>query len=146
MTGGRRLIGQLGVPLAPPEAFDLFTPVGEREWVHGWEPRFTRGMHDDTEPGTVFETEAHGRRTTWVVVSRDRPRSISYARVTPGDRAGTVTVRVAPAAGFAEVEVEYALTALVPEAEAGLAEFAAGYAEYLGAWERAIAECVRRRA
>lgn len=145
MTAGRRLVGRLGVPLAPAEAFDLFTPLGEREWIHGWEPHFPHGAHDDTEPGTVFETEAHGARTTWVVVARDRPRRISYARVAPGDRAGTVTVRVEPAGGFAEVEVEYALTALAPSSEAALAEFADGYAAYLTEWERAIAECVALR-
>ena len=145
MTAGHRLVGRLGVPLTPAEAFGLFTPLGEREWVHGWEPRFARPVGDDTEPGTVFETDGHGGRTTWVVVSRERPWRISYARVAPDDRAGTVTVRVEPAGGFAEVEVEYALTALVPEAEVELAAFAEGYAAYLGEWEAAIAECVARR-
>lgn len=87
-----RLVGQVRVPLAPAEAFVLFTAVGERAWVHGWDPQFPHPVNDDAEPGTVFETDAHGRRTTWVVTERERPHRISYARVTPGDRAGTVSV------------------------------------------------------
>ena len=132
------LVGRLRVPLAPADAFVLFTPLGERAWVHGWEPRFPRPVDDDTEPGTVFETEAHGGSTTWVVTARDRPRAISYARVTPGDRAGTVTVRLEADGTSSLVEVVYDLTALAPESEADLREFADGYAAYLESWERDI--------
>ena len=133
------LVGRLRVPLAPADAFVLFTPLGERVWVHGWEPRFPRPVDDDAEPGTVFVTEAHGGCTTWVVTARDRPRAISYARVTPGDRAGTVTVRLGADGGSSLVEVVYDLTALAPESEADLQEFADGYAAYLESWERDIA-------
>lgn len=135
----RSLVGRLRVPLPPADAFVLFTPLGEREWVHGWEPRFPRPVEDDTEPGTVFVTEAHGESTVWVVTARERPRTISYTRVTSGDRAGTVTVRLESVGEGAEVEVAYELTALVPEAEAELARFATGYAAYLQSWENDIA-------
>ena len=41
MTGTqRRLTGRIQVALPPGEAFRLFTPRGEEEWVHGWQPRF----------------------------------------------------------------------------------------------------------
>jgi len=133
------LVGRLRVPLAPADAFVLFTPLGERVWVHGWEPRFPGSVDDDTEPGTVFVTEAHGGSTTWVVTARDRPRAISYARFTPGDRAGTVTVRLEADGTTSLVEVVYDLTALAPESEADLQEFADGYAAYLESWERDIA-------
>ncbi len=136
------LVGRLRVPLPPADAFVLFTAVGEREWVHGWEPRFPRPVDDDTEPGSVFVTDGHGGGTVWVVTARDRPWLISYARVTPGDRAGTVTVRLAPAGEEGEhsdVEVAYELTALVPEAEHDLRRFAEGYSAYLASWERDIA-------
>jgi hypothetical protein len=134
----QRLTGRIQVALPPGEAFRLFTPRGERDWAHGWHPRFPAGAADDTEPGTVFETDAHGQHTIWVVTSRQPGRRISYARVTPGDQAGTVTVTVSPAGSYSEVEVSYELTALTNAADHKLTAFGAGYPAYLQSWQDAI--------
>jgi hypothetical protein len=139
-----RLTGRITVALPPREAFALFTPRGERAWEEGWEPRFPVAVTDDTEPGTVFETHAHGRYTTWLVIAREPDRLISYARVTPHDRAGTVTVAIGDADGHSEVEVTYVLTPLTDTAEPALREFAAHYPAYLHSWEDAIAAWLRR--
>jgi hypothetical protein len=140
MSGSQvRLTGVVRVALPPAEAFRLFTPRGEQDWVPGWSPRFPAPAPDDTEPGTVFETDAHGATTTWVVLARQPGRHISYSRVTPGERAGTVAVTVEDAGGHSAVEVTYALTALRPAAVAGLHDFARGYPAYLRSWQDAIA-------
>ncbi|TMR11175.1 hypothetical protein, partial [Nonomuraea zeae] len=89
-----RLTGRLSVALPPEEAFVLFTPRGEERWVAGWRPRFPAPAGDDSAPGTVFETGEHGELTTWVVTGREAGWRVSYARLTPGSRAGTVTVEV----------------------------------------------------
>ena len=135
----RRLTGRIQVALPPGEAFRLFTPRGEEDWAHGWHPSFPAPAPDDTEPGTVFETSAHGQHTIWLVTGREAGKRISYARVTPGDRAGTVTVTLSPAGPHSEVEVTYELTALAGTAEHQLAEFADGYPAYLRSWQDAIA-------
>ena len=142
----RRLVGRLRVALPAADAFALFTPLGEREWAHGWDPQFPCPIDDDTVPGTVFETDAHGRRTTWVVTSNEPPHGIAYARVTPGDRAGTVSVALKPANDHTEVEVTYVLTSLASSAERDLQRFADGYVAYLQSWEHDIAACLARRA
>jgi hypothetical protein len=121
------------------QAFLLFTPRGEQNWAHGWRPRFPAPAPDDTEPGTVFETSAHGQRTIWLVTDRDPGRRISYARLTPGDQAGSVTVTVNAVGDHSEVEVTYLLTALTAAAEGKLAEFADSYPAYLQSWQDAIA-------
>ena len=140
MTGTRRrLTGRIQVALPPGEAFRLFTPRGEQDWAHGWHPRFPAPAPDDTEPGTVFETSAHGRHATWLVTGREPGKRITYARVTPGEQAGTVTVTVSPAGQHSEVEVTYELTALTSLAERKLTEFADGYPAYLQSWQDAIA-------
>ena len=140
MTGAqRRLTGRIQVALPPGEAFRLFTPRGEQDWAHGWHPRFPGPADDDTEPGTVFETSAHGQDTVWLVTDRQQGMRISYARVTPGDRAGTVTVTISPAGRHSEVEVTYHLTALTGPASVKLSEFADGYSAYLRSWEDDIA-------
>ena len=147
MTGPLRLTGRIRVGLPPAEAFRLFTARGEQDWAPGWDPVFPAETPDDTEPGTVFETGghgqpgAHGHATIWVVTDRQPGRRISYARVTPGDRACTVTVTLSPAGQHGEasdVEVTYQLTALSAAAQPGLREFADGYAAYLQSWQDAI--------
>jgi hypothetical protein len=87
----------------------------------------------------VFETEANGRTTTWLVVERMPGRRLRYARVTPGVGAGTVTVDLADAGGTSDVTVAYDLTALAPSAAESLHGFAARYQQMLGEWAAAIA-------
>jgi len=135
-----RLTGSLDVGLPPAQAFTLFTPTGERAWAHGWDPEFPSPGADETEPGVVFRTRHGGHVTTWTVASREPGRAISYTRVTPGDRAGIVSVRCQAAAPGTRVTVGYDLTALAPEANAELDRFAAGYPGFLASWERAIAD------
>lgn len=154
MTSTRqRLTGRIQVDLPPDEAFRLFTPRGEQDWVHGWQPIFPAPALDDSEPGTVFETTAHGQRTIWLVTSRQQGKRISYARVTPGDRAGTVTVIVNAAIGpneasspneASEVEVTYHLTALTSASADRLRKFADGYPAYLRSWQDAITAWLHR--
>jgi hypothetical protein len=134
------LTGHLSVPLPPAQAFDLFTPRGEQRWVAGWEPRFPAAATDDSAPGTVFETIAHGHTTTWVVAERTRGRRIRYARVVPGINAGTVTVALSGGAdNHSDVTVVYELTALKASAVRHLHDFAAGYPDMLRQWADAIA-------
>ncbi len=139
----RRLIGRIQVGLPTDEAFRLFTPRGEQDWVTGWEPRFPAPASDDTQPGTVFETNAHGQTTIWLVLDRQWGKRISYARVTPGDQAGTVTIVVSPTGRHSEVEVTYELTALTGAASSKLREFADNYPAYLRSWQDVISARLR---
>jgi hypothetical protein len=135
----RRMSGTFDLPMWRDEAFVLFTPEGERQWADGWDPQYPAGRADDTEPGTVFQTAAHGQPTTWVVVDRDHGRMMSYARITEHARAGTVTVTLDDAAGGGcVVTVSYDLTALSEEGAAELDEFAATFQEFLRSWREAI--------
>jgi hypothetical protein len=138
ISGRERLTGHITVPLPPAQAYPLFTPRGEQAWARGWHPSFPAAAPDDTDPGTVFETHAHGQPTIWLVTGREPGRRICYARVTPGDLAGTVTVTITPSGAHSDVEVTYELTALTDAAEGRLRDFAAGYPAYLSSWQAAI--------
>jgi hypothetical protein len=135
----RRLTGRIQVSLPPDEAFRLFTPRGEQDWAAGWEPRFPAPAPDDTEPGTVFETDAHGQHTIWLVLDRLWGTRISYARVTPGGLAGTVTIVVSAAGRHSEADVTYELTELSGTTGHQLRDFARAYPGYLQSWQDAIA-------
>jgi hypothetical protein len=124
-----RLTGTIPVPLPPKDALALFTPTGERAWAQGWDPHFPSPAADDTEPGTVFQTDHAGRRSTWTVARREVATTIAYVTSTPGERAALATV-------------SYDLTALVPEANAELDRFAAHYPHFLQQWQQAIAQAV----
>ncbi|MFD0358799.1 SRPBCC family protein [Streptomyces sp. NPDC127110] len=135
----RVLSAVLTVPLPPEAAFRLFTARGERDWVPGWEPVFPVAAPDDTEPGTVWLTSSDEEETTWLVAARDFPHSVSYARITPGVRAGTVTVDLAAAGTGSEVRVTYDMTPLTPAAAEALDEFAAGFPTFIDSWAELIA-------
>jgi len=143
----QRLSDRIQIALPADEAFELFTPRGECEWAgDGWDPRFPAPTSDDSEPGTVFETDAHGRRTTWLVTERVRGRRIAYAQVVPGERAGSITVTLDAAEGGSEAEVVYELTSLSESGAQHLKQFADGYGDFLQSWEDEIAACLTKRA
>ena len=134
-----RLTRTIPVSMPSVKAFSLFTPSGERAWVEEWNPIFPASVSDETEPGTVFETDHGGTNTIWVVARCEPGVLIEYARITPGDRAGLVTVVCAPAGdNDTLVTVTYELTALSPEANAALDDFAEGYADFMDHWRLAI--------
>jgi Polyketide cyclase / dehydrase and lipid transport len=134
-----QLTGRLTVALPPDQAFHLFTPRGEQDWVPQWRPTFPIPADDATTPGTVFETHAHGQTITWVVVDRTWGRRIRYVRVIPHANAGTVTVTLDDADGQSDVTVTYELTALTDDANQHLQEFAERYPAFLQSWQDAIA-------
>lgn len=134
-----RLSGQFTLDLPPAEAFRLFTARGERDWVAGWEPIFPVPTEDDAAVGTVFETDAHGHRTVWMVVDSQPPHRIRYAQVRLGERAGTVSVSLDEAGGGSLVTVTYELTPLTEAAGPAVDHFAADYPAFLAGWPAAIA-------
>jgi hypothetical protein len=131
--------GSFTLPSPPDRTLGWFTPEGERRWVPGWEPEtlHTPGTDLDVE-GAVFRTAATGEETLWIVLRLDRAAGIAeYARVTPGNRLGTVHVRCTPnAEGGTEVDVIYRLTALSKAGEAVLGALTeTAYAEMLADWQ-----------
>lgn len=141
----RRLTGRLTVALPPDQAFRLFTPRGEEDWVQEWKPHFPTPPVDDSAPGTVFETQAHHQTTTWVIVDRTWGQHIRYARVIPHANAGTVSVTLDETGGHSEVVVTYELTALTDAANHDLHEFAERYPAFLQSWQDAIAAYLAKK-
>lgn len=140
-----RLEGTVAVPLSQPDAFGLFTPSGERRWAEGWDPSFPAFEPDETRPGTVFQTERQ-HLVTWVVVTCDRPRSITYANLSGNDRAGLIQVCCCSSqGGTTTARVSYDMTALSDDGDAALHTFAAQYEQYMTHWQDAIAAALSDR-
>ena len=130
------------LPMAPSEAFQFFTPEGERAWAKGWEPRYLHPADGRTTAGMVFTT-AHGEEETLWTMTRHEPESgiAEYLRVTPGSRMGTVRVQCSQAEAGTTVTVTYALTALTPEGNATLRALdAPAYEAFIDSWGSSIRE------
>ena len=136
----RRASGQIEIPLPAGEAIWLFTPEGERAWVPGWDPVYPGGEPSESD-GTVFVTDVHGLRTTWVINSIDRGTGkASYARTTPGAHAGTVGVDCEDSRpGYCTVTVRYDMTVIDDADESVLDPYRAGpFDQMLDSWATAI--------
>ena len=120
------LTGSFRLEASPERAMPLFTAEGERAWAPGWDP-----VGDDD----CWTTSAHGTTTYWLTVDRT-PTSARYARVTPGDTAGTVAVTCTGDCTGTVVTVTYDLHSLGPAGEERLPSFEAGYDGMLAEWQR----------
>ncbi len=108
---------------APPaRVLPLFTALGEKAWVPGWEPQILSGRE---ERGSVFRTVRGDRETIWIVVDcRPSEGRASYARLAQGSNMGLVDVQCSAApGGGTEVSVRYTLTGLNAEGRAFVTEF-----------------------
>jgi len=145
-----RRTGKIRVPAQVGEAFELFTPLGEKEWVGpSWDPQFRVPASGEMEPGAVFTTrEPDGTETIWTTLSFDRAlHQVSYLRTTPGSRVGRVDVCCQPAAELGTTaEMTYTFTALTPAGNDYLAAWTAErYAALMAEWEQKIAAALAAR-
>lgn len=106
--------GRLTLTTAPAAAFPYFTPEGEKDWVPDWTPEYLHPPDGTLSVGLRFRTRHGGEETLWMVTDLNVARGrVTYARITPGSRYGTVTVEVRRGeAGGSEVEVSYSMTPL----------------------------------
>ena len=135
------LTGRVEVAAAPADAFQFFTPEGERLWVPGWEPEYLHPPDGTLAAGLAFRTLHGGELTLWLVSRCDRAAgALEYVRVTPGSRIGTVSVQLSAAAGgdATVATICYRLTSLSAAGDRALETFASGFAGMLAEWERRI--------
>jgi hypothetical protein len=125
---------------APPErAFEMFTPLGERAWAEGWDPRFLHPPDGAACEGSVFVTRAGGRETIWTTIAHHPPKHAAYSRVTPGLHAVIVRVHLRAAEdGGSLADVSYEFTALTPAGNDAVAEMVGGFDVWMEAWQTSI--------
>jgi len=130
------------------EAFPLFTPKGEEDWVPGWKPDYFAPESGETRKDMLFATGAGAERTWWTCLDWEpEAHRVRYLRLTPDSRAAFVEVTCrARDARTTEVTVSYDVQALGEAGEryiAGMTDEA--FAGMIGAWSALIGEMDRGR-
>lgn len=121
--------------------FELFSPLGERAWVPGWNPELLHPQGAGWAEGQIFRTRDQHRDAIWLVTRLDRAgRSVEYHRVEPGRYVARIRVACAAAGeDQTQASVSYAFMALSPEgSEEILAMTGAEYEEKMRRWRRWI--------
>jgi len=129
--------------------FPLFSPVGEKLWVPGWDPELLHPAGTEWAEGLVFRTREERGDAIWIVTRLDRPaHDVEYHRVEPDRYVARIHVHcVAAGQAATDASVEYEFIGL---SESGNAEIAAmdepGYAAKMARWTQWINDHLRRTA
>ena len=133
------LRGGFGLVMAPDEAFPLFTALGEKEWVPGWDPELVFPASGELEQDQVFLTGEGDEKTFWYVSQVDfKSHRVDYIRNTPTSRVARVHVEVHPDGTGSKVDVTYVWTALSESGAREIEAAAAGYEAMMGEWKRLV--------
>ena len=108
------LSGGFTLPIPLQEAFPLFSPLGEKRWVPGWDPELVHPPGVEWERGLIFRTREERGDAIWVVTALDRERhEVEYHRVEAGRYVARVQVRCSAApADATRVQVTYTFVGL----------------------------------
>jgi len=142
------LEGGLRVAAAVDEAFELFSPRGERAWVPGWEPELVHPPGASWAAGQIFRTRGKRGDAIWVVTALDRSRhEAEYYRVEAERYVARVRVACeARGPARTEVRVSYLYVGLSPTGNEDIATMSAeDYEERMRHWEGWIREYLSRR-
>ncbi len=130
------------LPAAPHEVFPLFSPLGEKRWVHGWNPTMLYPASGATQPDMVFTTQhANEPAKIWAIIAYTPEQSqISYLNVLPTSHMSKVEVACeADGVQRSTVRITYTLTSLTRQGNSYLDGFTQEhYQEYISSWETAL--------
>ena len=135
--------GELAVALPIDGAFELFSPLGEKLWVPGWDPELLHPPGASWERGLIFRTREEKGDAVWIVTDLDHAaHRVEYHRVEAGRYLARVRVQCARAAERqTRVTVSYAFVGLSPDGNAEIARMTPGdYVDKMQRWERWIGE------
>jgi len=135
------------LPCPVETAFPLFSPLGEKDWVPGWNPTLLHPPGVDWAEGQVFTTQEEKGEAVWVVTRLDRARhEAAYVRVEPGRTVAQVRVRCeARDAARTDVRVDYTFAGLSDEGNAAIAAMTEdAYVQKMTRWREAIEAHLRR--
>jgi len=89
-----RLSGTIVLGASVTHVFQLFSPLGEKQWVESWNPEILFPRDADWAEGMVFRISSRGQEEIWIVAELDmQTHRVVYYRVEPGSLVARVEVR-----------------------------------------------------
>ena len=143
----RTLEGTIRVSGPIDEIFPLFSPVGEREWVPGWQPELLHPPGVAWEEGMVFRTQEELGPAVWMMTRLDHDtHRAEYVRVEPERYVARVGVHCVPAdTQHVDVAVSYTFIGLSARGNNDIdAMNQEEYVAKLRLWQSRIAEHLHR--
>jgi hypothetical protein len=87
------LTGRVNVSASVERAFRIFSPLGEKLWVPGWDPELLFPPSVVWEEGLIFRTSEETGEAVWIVTRLDvSAHRVVYHRVEPGRYVARVEV------------------------------------------------------
>ena len=134
-----------GLTVAGPvkQVFELFSPLGEKQWVPGWNPELLHPPGASWARGLIFRTQEEQGEAVWVVTALEREaHEVEYYRVESGRYVARVNVGCrAGADGRTQVTTTYSFVGLSPEGNAEIGFMTdEQYAEKMKRWEQWISD------
>jgi hypothetical protein len=143
----RRLAGRIRVAAPIERAFPLFSPLGEKVWVPGWQPELLHPSGVDWAEGLIFRTRGETGDAIWVVTRLDwSAGSVEYHRVEPDLYVARVSVQCTPVTEVVtEVATEYEFVGLSERGNTEIARMTPeSYAEKMTRWSSWIDGALER--
>jgi hypothetical protein len=137
----RRLTGGFTVAGPVEAVFPLFSPLGEKLWVPGWDPELLHPADVEWEAGMIFRTRERTGDAIWLLTRLDRAaHEVEYFRVEPGLYSAKVAVRCGEVpGGFTRVATSYEFVALTPAGGAEIDRMsAAAFDDKMRRWQEWI--------
>ncbi len=141
------LTGTIVLSAPVPEVFPLFSPLGEKGWVEGWNPEILFPRDAEWTEGMIFRTASGDGDEIWVVAELDlHAHLVVYYRTEPGRLVARVEVRCcALDGGRTEATTVYSYVGLSEMGNRVVAEWTnEAYRSKMERWEKNINDYLRR--
>ena len=137
--------GSITLGVKPSESFSLFSPLGEMQWVPGWEPDLLYPRCDDWAEGQLFRTREEFGDALWIVSKLDEEnRNVLYYRVEPGRYVAKIDISVRPTDGaHSRIIVVYSFVGLSEGGNTEIEEMSQrAYDEKMKRWSGWLETCL----
>jgi hypothetical protein len=148
IAASREFEGRFPVHAPVETAFELFSPLGERLWVPGWDPELLHPPGVSWEQGQIFRTREETGDAIWIVTRLRRDaHQVEYHRVEPDRYIARVSVACTPSGnGDTEALTRYAYVGLSREGNQEIAKMTSDeYAKKMTRWKQWISEYLARK-
>jgi hypothetical protein len=117
LPGTASFTGQIRLNGSVERVFPLFSPVGEKGWVPGWDPEILHPIGGIWEKGLIFRTSEKSGTAIWIVSNLDiAAHRVSYHRVEPTRYVARIDVTCDEVSiGVTDVSTVYSFVGLTEE-------------------------------